>query len=1051
MKQFSKLSLVPLLLPVCSLSAWSKVHTSTAAEMYSNRIEVVQQKTVTIKGVVKDAQGEPIVGVQVIPVGASNKSALTAAGGKYSLSVPANVKEVIFYYLGFQKQKVKLNGRSEIDVVMRENSQVLNEVVVTALGIKRSQKALSYNVQELKGDALQTNKDANFVNSLNGKVAGVTINQSSSGPGSAAKVVMRGAKSIQGSNNALYVIDGVPIFSHASSEHEGGKFASMGATESAADINPDDIESISVLTGASAAALYGSAAANGAIVITTKKGKAGSLKVNYGFSAKFGNPMRLPDFQNRYGSDAGIMSWGHKLDGSAHPYEVKDFFRTSRMLTHNVSLSGGTEKNQTYVSFAATNSNGLVVNNKYDRYNVNARNTTSLLDDRLTLDLGAEYVNQYHRNMVNQGEYMNPMVAAYLMPRSESNNSVKAFETFDVDRNIYIQNWKYGQGNYTLQNPYWQAYRNLREMKRERYVLSAAAKYELMRWSPSDVWNIAGRLRYDNTRLTGTDRRFASTLAILANPNGFYGENNGWDKQTYADLITTFNKGFQIGEQRLNVNAVLGTSLQDSRYEMRFIEGNLNMKGIPNVFNIFNIDQADPKTFIRPEGWHEQTQSIFGSVELGLNSYLFLTLTGRNDWASQLAKSPNSSFFYPSVGLSGVVTQMLSPELRERIRPILSYLKVRASYASVASPFQRGLTTPVYMPDKDSKSYRTQTYFPIGKLYPERTDSYEAGISARMFKNHVSLDASYYRTVTKNQTLFITVPAASGYEGMYVQSGKVRNQGVETSLGLHFGNEDGVHYNSTFTFSYNQNKIINLAENYENPMTGKISSLKELEVNAIGSLRYILRKGGTLGDIYTTQDFKRDVNGDIFVGEDGNLVKEEFLKGEKHKIGSVLPKCNYGWSNEIGYKGLSIGALITARQGGVVVSATEAAMDHYGVSEQSAAARDLGYVQLGTQRLEPEKYFITRGKENGMLQYYTYSATNVRVAEAHISYKFPAKWFANKANLTLSLTGHNLGFIYCKAPFDPEAISATGNYSQGLDYFMMPSQRTYGFSIKVGF
>ncbi len=1016
---------------------------------------LVGQTTVKIVGVVKDVKGEPMIGVQVVPVGATQKGGLTDFDGKYVLNnIPSSVQEITFSYIGYVSQTIKIKGRKQINVVMKEDNKMLDQVVVTALGIKRSQKALSYNVQELKGDVLQTNKDANFVSSLNGKVAGVTINQSSAGIGSAAKVVMRGSKSIEKSNNALYVIDGVPIYSTTAKQGEG-RFSSTGSTEGAADINPDDIESISVLTGASAAALYGSSAANGAIIITTKKGKSGAVKVNYSHTNEWGAPLRLPEFQNTYGSDGQLESWGHKLSLSKNNsrYNVKDFFQTSRVVGNSVSLSGGTEKNQTYISLASTRAKGLVPNNAYSRYNINVRNTTSLLNDKLKLDASVTYVNQYHRNMINQGQYMNPMVSAYLMPRSESLESAKAFETLDVDRNIYIQNWRYGAGNYTLQNPYWIAYRNLRETDRERYMLSYSASYELMKWSNADKWNISARVRYDNTNIKSTDKRYASTDATHdVSVNGYYGEVKGKDLQTYADVISTFNKGFDLGnDNRLNVNATIGTSFQDSRYDQSLIEGPLNVKGIPNLFNIFNIGQTENKTNLIPMGWQEQTQSIFASAEVGFNSYLYLTVTGRNDWASQLANSPNSSFFYPSVGLSAVVTEMLSRKAKANLRPYLSYLKVRASYASVGSPFMRGLTSPTYEPNKDSKTYKSVTHYPIGELFPERTNSYEIGISSRWFGGALTLDGSVYRTVTENQTMGVGVPPASGYDKIYLQTGSVQNQGVELAVGLNFGKEDGLRYSTNFTLGYNQNEILELAENYENPITGQKESKKALTYGGLGSLSYELRKGGTLGDIYTNADFKRDVNGNIYVDENGIIAIEQFKKGQKKKLGSVLPKANYGWSHEIAYKGFKIGAMLMARQGGLVVSATQAALDDLGVSKATAEARDKGFVRVGNQSLDPKLYFQARGKNNGLAQYYTYDATNIRLAEAHISYKLPRKFLFNKADLTLSLVGRNLGFLYIKAPFDPESISSTGNYSQGLDYFMMPSQRTIGFSVKVGF
>lgn len=317
------------------------------------------QSKLTVKGHVVDEQNEPIISATVVVIGQANMGAMTDIDGNFQIADVPSDATLRFSYVGYKTLEIPLNGRTSLTVVLKEDSELLDEVVVTALGIKRQTKALAYNVQEIKGDQLSSRKDPNFVNSLNGKIAGVTINTSSAGMGSAARVVMRGTKSIQGNNNALYVIDGVPIYS-LTQEQGSGRFSSSGSTESAADINPDDIASISVLTGASAAALYGSAAANGAILITTKKGQAGAPKVSYAMNMDFGRPMILPEFQNRYGSQGNLLSWGSLIPEGDPRWDVDDFFRTASNMTHSISVSGGTERNQTYVSGSVTTTKGLV-------------------------------------------------------------------------------------------------------------------------------------------------------------------------------------------------------------------------------------------------------------------------------------------------------------------------------------------------------------------------------------------------------------------------------------------------------------------------------------------------------------------------------------------------------------------------------------------------------------------------------------------------------------------------------------------------------------------
>ena len=371
--------------------------------------------TKRITGRVLDDSGEPLIGVNVRVEGTSIGT-ITNIDGNFSLEAPAG-SVLSISYVGYTPQTVKVTGQNTYSVQLASDTKLLSEVVVTALGIKREQKALSYNVQQVKADEISGIKDANFINSLNGKVAGVTINSSSSGVGGASKVVMRGAKSIEQSSNALYVIDGIPMYNFGGGG--GMEFDSRGVTESIADINPDDIESISVLTGAAAAALYGSNAANGAIVITTKRGQVGKLQVTVNSNTEFARPFVLPEFQNRYGTgsrgkDGGstILSWGAKLnDASRTNYEPKDFFDTGLIFTNSVTLSTGTEKNQTFFSVASVNSQGIVPNNRYNRFNFTFRNTTNFLNDRMKLDVGASYIIQNDRNMTNQGIYSNPIVS----------------------------------------------------------------------------------------------------------------------------------------------------------------------------------------------------------------------------------------------------------------------------------------------------------------------------------------------------------------------------------------------------------------------------------------------------------------------------------------------------------------------------------------------------------------------------------------------------------------------------------------------------------------
>ena len=1001
-------------------------------------------RPVPVSGRVTDASGQPIIGASVIVRG-TTLGVSTDAEGRFSLEVPAPAasQTLEVSYLGYETASIPVGSRTSFAVTLQESSSEIESVVVTALGIKREEKALSYNVQQVGAEDITTVKDANFMNSLAGKVAGVTINASSSGVGGATKVVLRGNKSISQSSNALYVIDGIPMYNFGGGG--GTEFDSKGATESIADLNPEDIESISVLTGAAAAALYGSNAANGAVMITTKKGQAGALKVTLSSNTEFLNPFVLPEFQNRYGtglngssSGSAVYSWGQRLTPAAQTgYTPNDFFETGHVYTNAFTLSGGTDRNQTYFSAAAVNSDGIIPNNTYDRYNFTFRNTSYFLKDKLRLDASASYIYQQDQNMTNQGVYSNPLVPAYLFPRGTDFDAYRIFERYNPASKLMEQFWSSDLegGDLRMQNPYWIAYRNLRNTDKKRYLLSFSASYDILPWL-----NVAGRVRIDNANSLYTQKLYASSNTTITDggKNGHYTEQREYDTQTYADVMVNINKTF--GDD-WSLQANVGASINNVKTDLLSYRGPIQENGLPNVFNVFDLD--DSKKRAEKSGWQEQTQSLFASVEVGWKQMLYLTVTGRNDWASQLAESPESSFFYPSVGLSWVPTSLWD------MGRALTYLKIRGSIASVGMPFPRHLTIPTYEYDATNKVWTAKTHYPIGDLYPERTRTYELGLDARLWR-HISLSASWYWADTYNQTFDPQISVSSGYSTIYLQTGHVRNTGVELSAGYDNTWRD-FRWATNFTFSWNKNEIVELVHNYKHPETGEYITKDRLEIKGLGKAKYILKPGGTLGDLYTNSDLVYNQDGYIEVDKSGNVaVKDDYM--EDIYLGSVFPKYNLAWRNDFSWKGLNLGLLFTARIGGICYSATQANMDLYGVSEASAAARDAGGVIInGRQTIDAQKWYQAIGAQSGLPQYYTYSATNFRLQELSLGYTLPAKWFRDKMRMTVSFVGRNLWMIYCKAPFDPEAVASTGLNYQGIDYFMMPSLRSLGFNVKFQF
>ena len=982
-----------------------------------------------VTGRIVDSAGEPLIGATIMVEG-TKEGAVTDIDGNFTINTTSKAKLVISY-VGYTTQTILVGDKTTFDVTLKEVANTMNEVVVTALGIKRAEKALSYNVQSVGSNELTRNKDANFVNSLNGKVAGVSISKSASGVGGATRVIMRGAKSIEGDNNVLYVIDGIPIFNFSGGRDSGIMGEGRVSSEGIADFNPEDIESISVLAGPSAAALYGSNAANGAILITTKKGKEGRVAISFSSSADFSSPLLMPKFQNTYGNKLGSYeSWGEKLATPSSYDPKKDFFRTGTNFINALTLNMGNEFNQTFASVATTNSRGIVPNNTYDRYNFTIRNTTRMLKNKVQLDLGASYIKQKDNNMVSQGEYWNPIVAAYLFPRGESFDGIKTFERYDNVRNFPTQYWPISDSRFANQNPYWTAYRNLAPNDKDRFMFNAGLTYNILDWL-----SVAGRIRLDKTFITSERKIYASSFNYFAKEKGAYEYYDYKDHQTYIDVITSINKTFG----KFSLAANVGYSYSDYASLTRGYGGNLVL--VPNKFSLNNINPSDSK--IREAGGDSKVRNVaaFASAELGWRSMVYLTLTGRNDWNSRLVNSSEESFFYPSVGLSAIVSEMT------KLPSFISYLKVRGSYTEVGSPVSRsGMTPGTITTPLVGGSLKSTDIYPFTDYKAERTKSYEFGLTARFWKK-LSFDFTWYKSNTYNQTFVGDLPESSGYKKVYLQAGNVENRGVEMSLG-YSDNFGGLQWNSSLVYSKNVNEIKEMVKDYHHPLSPKPINIPEVSKD---NGRVLLKVGGSINDIYARKVLAKDNQGFVNVSPSGGMNLETV---DPIYLGKTTPDFTMGWNNNFTYKNFGLSFLINARFGGVVTSSTQALLDRFGVSKASADARDAGGVMIPNQGLyDAKKYYtLVATGENDLAGYYTYSATNVRLQELTLSYKFNSKLFNNVIkDLTLSFVATNPWMIYCKAPFDPELTASTGTYGQGNDYFMQPSLKSYGFSVKFKF
>ena len=984
-----------------------------------------QQKgaPVNVKGIVKDTEGNPLVGVSILVQGTTN-GVITDIDGNFQLS--ANKGDLLeFSYIGYAKKVIAVTGEA-LEVVLAEDTEVLEEVVVTALGIKRSEKALSYNVQKVGHDALTVTKDANFMNSLNGKVAGVNIQRSSAGVGGATRVVMRGSKSIVGNNNALYVIDGMPI-GNPSRGVINSDYGAISGSEGISDFNPDDIESISVLTGPSAAALYGAAAANGVILINTKKGAEGKLKLNFSSNTEFTNPLFSPDFQNTYGNrDNSYRSWGDKL-ATPSTFDPMDFFQTGVNSINSLNISTGTKYNQTFVSLASTTSEGVIPNNEYYRYNFSFRNTALLLDEKLHVDLGASYVVQGEQNMVSGGRYFNPLFPLYLFPRGEDFENVKIFERYDSERRFPVQSWEYGDQGLSFENPYWIINREMFPIKKNRFMMHARLQYDIFDWL-----NIAGRVRLDKSHANEERKLYASTLELFAGSNkGSYTNKEEFYTQTYADVMANINKTFA---NDFVLTANVGGSFEDHYTRSVKIGGKLMT--VPNLFSVANVD---PSVGAGSQTYHRtRNLAVFASAELGWKNMLYLTATGRTDWASQLVSNGETEgIFYPSVGLSGIITEMV------KLPEFVSYLKVRGSNTEVGSQISQVGNTPGTITDSMSGGVINPiSTYPYPDFKPERTKSYEVGINARFWEGKITFDGTLYKSNTYNQTFLSAMSAASGYSGFYVQAGNVRNMGVELALGYNdkFGK---VGYSTHLTYTANRNKILEMVHDYRNPVDNSKVDITELTLAEAGGA--YVREGYSMSDIFVTGILQRGRDGLLI--EEGNSYKVDF--SQRIRLGCADPDFTMGWRHDFNYKNVSLGMMFTGRFGGIVTSQTQAFMDAFGVSKESADARDAGGVRVDGHLYDAERYYNTVGGQ-GLMAYYAYDATNVRLSELSLTYSLPKKWLGGIFDYAnVSFIGRNLLMIYRAAPFDSDMTSSTGTYSRS-DFFMSPSLRNLGFSIKFG-
>ena len=1025
-----------------------KIVISALMILFALSSSLYAQRTVT--GKVTDASdGSPLPGVSVAVVGTS-QGTVTNLDGNYSIEVPGDNVSLSFSFLGYETKTVQVGSQTVINVALNTTDVALDDVVVTALGVSKEKKALGYAVTEVSGDEITKVKETNVVNSLAGRVAGITLTQSTGGVGSGTRVIIRGNNSLTGNNQPLYVVDGIPMDNSGFGSADGSGTANYKRSDfgtGVSDLNPDDIESISVLKGPNAAALYGSRAANGVILITTKKGrKSKGLGVNYSLQAVWENPLLLPAFQDEYGqgtlgdtpTDLATLrsngsSWGAKMDGSnrlywngetkpfsPQPDNVKNFFRTGSSFINTIALNGGNENSSVRFSYTNNSVNGLLENSYLHKNNFNLRGSTKM--GKLSLDAKVTYFLQEANNRATQGTE-GILAYVYGAPRNTDFEDLRDYQNPDYS----VNSWSSSSGN-----PYWILYNDKRYDTRNRFQGFAKVQYDFTDWLSAFV-------------RVGTDRVSQRIETVDNYGHWFYatGRFNYSDRtvtETNADFLFMFNK--DLGSD-INLSVNFGGNMRYNTYIYQSVYGEdfkIPTKATTGSANIL-------KPYYRPLQ-EKKVNSLYGNASISYKNMIYLDVSGRNDWSSTLPKD-NWSYFYPSVSLSLLLDQMI-PFFGDHF----DLFKIRGSWAQVGND-----TSPYQL--EDSYTLQQEGYLGLTtlsrpsvkmnpNLKPETTSSTEAGFEFSMFNHRLFGNLSYYKINSKDLIMDVPVPSSTGYNAFRENVGLMINEGAEFLVGGAPVVSNDFRWEVSFNFSKNNNRLVELTEDIEKFIFSTTNS---------GNVVVQATVGGQFGEIWGTV-YERSPEGKIVVDATGRPI----AASEKQLLGNYQPDWIAGLNNSLTYKNFSLDFLIDFRVGGQLYSGTDAAMDAAGVSKRTLQYRENdvtidGVVNTGTSEnpvYQPNTNAIT-GQEywqNRVAADYIYDQTNIRLRELSLIYNLPKS--AIKGNFIQSVSigfiARNLFFFMRDIEnFDPESSYSTSNFAQGMLYYNMPTTRSFGFNLNIKF
>ena len=1095
----------------------------------------VQQKNV-LKGRVIDATGEPAVGAYVIVVG-TGTGTTTEVNGSFTLKNVKPGASIKVSLIGYKSQTVKWDGSSELNFTLEEETSNLNEVVVTAMGITRKASSLTYSTQMLRSDELMKVQDPNLVNSIEGKISGVTITPSAGGAGGASKITLRGNKSIQGNNAPLIVVDGVPMTNNVRGQANQAYNLTYSSVAEGSDplsmINPDDIESMNILKGANAAALYGSAAANGVVMITTKKGKEGKLDVNFTSNVTFENPLLTPKLQNVYGAEVTsggltLDSWGAKLPGggaytasvNAAPTiggtrnihlrnsandDIANFFRTGLTANNSVSLSGGTEKIKTYFSVANSHSNGMLESNNYNRNTLSFRQSYNFWN-RVNIDVNANYVQTKTNNRIGGGTVGNPLYDLYTMPRNVDlayyRNHISTLGNWQSAERSYfkadpvtgaytetsgrsqlsgpLQEWAFQTAE--KNNPYWLLNKNNSVSQDDRFYGNLQGRFDIY-----DGLAFQARVSIDHSRYSAEGKTYATTWGPQAmNDFGTYYLSNNRTNEIYTDYLLSYNKQIQdwsvsttagwVGHviESTNVNTYTNASFDTSQSYI--------LKELPTVINRFDPSSGGAGGTTKNTSSNWDKAALF-TAQVGWKDMVYVDGSYRRDWYrtfrqfSALGTPDNYGYF--GFGANAILSSLFNWKDE--------YVKYRVSYSEVGNSIPNVLFNSVTIDPRTGAAsvLGYNNFWPI----PEKTRSFETGVETQFFNNRLNVDLTYYNAAMHNS--YLTIAASNG-KSQPVNSGIIRNQGIEATVGYDWNNLiPGLRWKTSVNVSYNHNRVektyVEEGRNKEMALTvagGKVQvnykvgrPYGEMYVNDYTRWRddvYRDENGGLnsegrgklihkAGDIYINDQGQPSFDGKKrYVNSSGNVRVDKGGERFGLNVGNMNSTVQLSWSNTFFYKNFSLYFLVNGRIGGKVVSLTEGYLDRLGVSERTGEARrhaeatglkaaDGSWglaINEGRDIVNGRKYYEAVGSSSAID--YIYDATNFRLRELSLGYNW-RNLLGEGKNLSVSVIARNLFFIYKKAPVDPDISLSTANGLGGFEIFNLPSARSFGVNVKLNF